>query len=266
MKIAILGCGPAGLLAAHAAALDGHHEINIFSRKVKTEFNGAIYMHRSIPGLTSEQPDDEIHVFKRGEARTYAQKVYGDPEHPVSWSRIEEGVQPIWYMQRAYDELWDNWEVDIRDRELGRFALGDLTYTYDLVVNTIPRNVFCMGSRHVFESQSIMIARMPQRKADEASVNVMIYNGTDVEPWYRFSDINGLPGYEFSHRSAPEALTLPYGAEVVHGYKPTYTNCTCWEHPRLMHLGRFGEWDKQVLSHHAFEKMQARLAEVPHVV
>jgi hypothetical protein len=33
--------------------------------------------------------------------------------------------------------------------------------------------------------------------------------------------------------------------------KPLETDCTCW--PKVVRAGRFGQWRKGVLTHHAYE-------------
>jgi len=50
-RIFILGCGPAGLFAAQAAAEMGCSAV-IISKLRRSEMYGAQYLHSEIPGLT----------------------------------------------------------------------------------------------------------------------------------------------------------------------------------------------------------------------
>src|SRR4051812_38354175 len=109
MKIAVLGCGPAGMMAAAGAveaALDYEGgDIAIFSRKRKSELFGAQYLHKPIPWAT---PPKEVTVDYRiiGEPADYKRKVYGNGWlGAVSPEDLQE-PHPGWDIRETYDNLW----------------------------------------------------------------------------------------------------------------------------------------------------------------
>src|SRR4051794_36471109 len=108
MDVAVLGCGPAGLLSAHAAILGGC-DVLVYSIKQKSPMNGAQYLHSPIPELTSQDPDAIIRYAKVGTRAGYATKVYGHPEAPCSWDKFEEGPRPAWSLSDSYEELWSRY-------------------------------------------------------------------------------------------------------------------------------------------------------------
>src|SRR3546814_7896241 len=55
VKVLILGCGPAGLIAAHAAKrMDA--DFIVMSKARKSFMNGAQYLHAPIPGVSLAEP------------------------------------------------------------------------------------------------------------------------------------------------------------------------------------------------------------------
>jgi len=57
MRIAVLGCGPAGLMSAHAAmvATESEADLAIFSTKRKSPLYGAQYLHQPIPFVSADR-------------------------------------------------------------------------------------------------------------------------------------------------------------------------------------------------------------------
>ena len=59
MKVAVLGCGPAGLFACHAAVRGGA-EVDVYSQKKRSEIGGAQYLHQHVPDVTGTEPEAMI--------------------------------------------------------------------------------------------------------------------------------------------------------------------------------------------------------------
>src|SRR5678809_864059 len=55
VRVLILGCGPSGLIAAHAAYNRGADFI-VVSKARKSFMNGAQYLHAPIPGVSIKEP------------------------------------------------------------------------------------------------------------------------------------------------------------------------------------------------------------------
>lgn len=103
-KALILGCGPAGLMAAHAAALR-NYDVVIVSKKRKSEMFGCQYLHQPIPLVSKGDPVD-VEYRLQGSIKDYRTKVYGDrPNVAVSPETLETDHK-AWNIREAYDSLW----------------------------------------------------------------------------------------------------------------------------------------------------------------
>ena len=250
MRVAILGCGPSGLLAAHAAEVAGAHEVDVFSIKEKSKIMGAQYIHAAIPAIPVPTPPGQTVKFvKVGTREGYAQKVYGDPNAPCSWD-LFEGEVPAWSMRDTYDALWDYWEPRIWEMRIGAATLSRITSRYDLTISTIPARGLCeLGATHKFLSASYKVLL---HAADPIPENTIVYNGDPAVKWYRSSRVFGEGSTEY-----------PAGIESIQplasGFKPLSTDCDC--HPEIIRAGRFGRWEKGVLVHDAFFHALAAMKE-----
>src|SRR5262245_8530223 len=141
-RVAILGCGPAGLFAAQAAAMHGLSPV-IISKKQKSMLYGAQYLHKPIPGLTDIDSASEITTIRRGVEKHYAERVCGDGTQPTSWRRVQREA-PCWNLQATYDVAWDKFAKDIVDFTLTNEDVVEFDRTFDLVISTVPRWAICM--------------------------------------------------------------------------------------------------------------------------
>jgi hypothetical protein len=252
-KVAVLGCGPAGLLAAHAAHERGA-EVHIFSLKKRSPIGGAQYIHYPIPGITQDEPDSQVVYVKQGTRAGYATKVYGDPHAPVSWDNYDEGSHPIWNMQRIYDQLWRRYEALVHPRPIDGQTLGGLLDRFRWVFSTIPKHAICLHQQHhAFQQQPVWIDHF-QPDAEGVNkfqaANRIIYSGDGSTDWYRSSFLFGWKSYEFAFEPT---MHKPFGDRFIKVEKPLYTDCDCWgDHPGLVLLGRYGRWEKTALAHEAF--------------
>jgi len=249
MSVAILGCGPAGLMAALATETITGKRPAIYSKKVKSTMPGAIYLHEPIPGLCHSEPDFQIYVLKDGNREGYAQKVYGDKYADCSWDDFDQGSLPAWDMGLAYEKLWTRYQGDIRDIELDNRAVGAVLNNYTFVFSSIPARLLCSGG-HSFEHKKIWITHGPQQDELQFGNNLMWYMGDITVPWYRYSQINDYQSWEFS---VEPVVKGPNHYETREGVKPISTNCDCWmSWQNFYRIGRFGQWTKGVLVHHAY--------------
>jgi len=234
--VAILGCGPSGLLAALAAeqaGLDPH----IYSRKVKSVLPGAMYMHEPITGLTAKEPDGEVNFRKIGNKEGYALKVYGRRDAPTSWAQFPEGKYQAWAMGAAYDRLWGMYGDAVRPWD--SLDSDAVLAPYDLVLSTIPAMAMCLHPAHNFRYQEVFISDTGYRELEEGDI---LYNGDPEDHWYRSSLI-------FGHGATESTIPMPNSFK---GRKPISTDCDC--RPEIKRIGRFGRWEKGVLVHHAYRQ------------
>lgn len=252
--VAILGCGPAGLLAAHAVGLAGR-PLSLHSRPVKSPLGGAQYLHSSVPMLTNTAPDFTITNRLRGTAEGYKFKVYGDdplktPRH-VSADAVVDGQEvPVWDLNVAYDTLWNANVQAINEADINPNWIDEHANEFELIISTVPRYLLCKGM-HQFPAQSVWIQPGAAPFIPEGEVH---YNGERSPAWYRASNINGSGGIEWS-TNGPK----PPVENLMRINKPLATNCDCY--PDIWKVGRFGEWRKGVLAHDAFWNLLLPLKE-----
>jgi hypothetical protein len=259
MKVAILGCGPAGLIAAHSAATVGH-DVVIYSRKRRSITFGAMYLHAPIPDISPDNPEMMIDVNKVGTRWGYAESVYGDPNAEVSWDKFTIGPTPGWDLKSAYSKLWRQYNKLIVDVQVTPESVEGIKA--DMVFSAIPARSICLDWQHRFDAVNIVVLHGPTTVEE----NIMVYNGVDLvgmPAWYRYSRIRGYQSWEFSEDHAPTNIStsvLAEGVRVSKGIKPLRTTCTC--HPNVVRIGRFGKWDRHAFTHHGYEEVRSALQQV----
>jgi hypothetical protein len=247
-NVAVLGCGPAGLVAAHAATLYGAN-VEIFSKARKSHMFGAQYLHERIPDVPTGKPI-QIEYKLDGDMEIYKQKIYGTEYTGTVSPADYEGDHIAYDIRSSYDNLWDRYSHKIEDTNVSPAWLMELIEDhgdeYCAIFCTIPWPQMCIH-HHIFNSQEVWA----MGDSDTQSVPVEVPEGSVVcsgrheTEWYRASNIFGYKTVEWPWRVHPP---LPGVAKVN---KPIDNNCTCW--PTVTRLGRFGQWRKGVLVHHAFQ-------------
>lgn len=255
MRVAILGCGPSGLIAAAGVESAGHEPV-IFSRHRKSELFGAQYLHAPIPGIPAEQVDIDYRLV--GSAENYRRKVYGDRDIEVSPEYLSHPHKG-WDIRATYDALWERFNGCIRDTFLNPFSTADISRKYDVVLSTVPRPILCDNGAHGFTSKAVRaMGDAPERGQavpfSHCPPNTILCNGDLRVPYYRISNIFGFRTVEWP-LSSPPADGL--GARVV---KPIQHNCDCWDGANVQFLGRYGKWQKGVLSHNSFVEARKAVA------
>lgn len=251
--VAILGCGPAGLMAAHGIKTAGGNPV-IISRMEKSELPGAQYLHAPIPRYCEwTKPDGVIRTLRRGTAEGYAQKVYGDPAAPTSWAVAPE-EQPAWDLRRTYDRLWDDYEDLITPHEIEQDEIEEFTRVFPLVISTIPGFIICQeptegngrgGHRFDWEPMYVVDWAPP-----ELEDNTVLYSGDPAHDWYRSSKVFGHVSTEATQYCFNDGNGSENVLPIKRGQKVKGTNCDC--RPEVKRAGRYGAWRKGYLTHHAF--------------
>jgi len=252
MKTLVLGCGPAGLLAALAIKIKTGKTPLIISKYRRSEMFGTQYLHKEIPYLTSTAGTEPINIKYDlwGSSDDYRTKVYGAGARYVVSPETFPDAHPAWDIRLAYTELWNMFERNIVDMDLSLYevnGLSSIVAPYDLVVNTVPRPTLCWQG-HTFAAQEVLaVGDAPERGVRcpvRVEHNTVVCNGEPEPAWYRASNVFGYASVEYPANSHP-----PFpGLSLVR--KPLDHNCDCW--PNWMHVGRFGAWKKGVLSHEAY--------------
>lgn len=253
--VAILGCGPAGLFAAHAVATHGDTPI-IFSKNRKSFMRGAQYLHSPIPGLSTEP--FKIDYRLEGSIEGYRQKVYGDMEDVQVSPESLTGVADAWDIREAYDKAWELYSDRIVDMELSdQSTLWQIAGRYEDVISSVSAKVLCSNpSVHQFRSQQVWVTDFVKRLgmfADPEADNLVVCSGHEDDWWYRASRIHGWENTEFPIDIDVTKLRLKDTGEssgIWKVEKPVDTTCDCWKN--IERVGRYGMWKKGVLSHEAY--------------
>lgn len=248
MKVAILGCGPTGLIAAKAARNLGA-DIAIFSKNRKSELFGAQYLHERIPSVDPGEPVI-VNYTLQGTSEGYRRKVYGDLWSKETSADLYEGAAIAYDIRRAYDLLWSEFAPAINDFTVGPDSIGRLSDEFDLIISTVPADAICKGN-HTFASQSVWaMGDAPERGQSvpfaQAADNTVICNGEPEPSWYRLSNIFGYKTVEWPQigRKPP----LPVGPVR----KPLFNTCNCWAGRNIFRTGRYGQWAKGILAHETY--------------
>lgn len=263
MRTYILGCGPAGLAAAHAAAEAGE-DVYVLSKKRKSYMFGAQYLHAPIPGISSGNPVIVKYTL-RGTTEDYRRKVYGERYDGTVSPEDLPTYHDAWDLRSAYDQMWDKYNSVIQDCQINARWMSIFMNSGGpkRVISSVPAPLLCQKpTEHQFSHIRIWAAgeapeigkkfpRNPETKLLEISgiplqESSVICNAEKDPFWYRASLIFGRGTVEWPF---DPGFFLPEedGALVR---KPINTTCDCW--PQVLRVGRYGTWRKGVLVHHAY--------------
>lgn len=261
MHVAVLGCGPSGLLAAHAARQAGA-TVCVFSRQEKSKIYGAQFLHAAIPGVPLPDPVFVKWNHERNDAGDYVPEDYLRKVYGAAWdgrvnSEMFNSGQPGWDLRAAYEWLWEENEGrgGVIHYEYAAPTLAGIIGGHEMVFNTLPRETLCLEpQKHAFVSTKIWaigdnhLHTAPYRPP----LNTIIYNGNPTPAWYRASNIYGHCTMEW-----PGSGPRPPVQGVVPVAKPVSTTCTCW--PNVRHVGRYGAWKSGFLLHHVYDEVKKAL-------
>jgi len=236
MNIAVLGAGPAGLIAAHACRSLGH-DVAILSKKHPSPVGGAMYLHKPIPNTPMELGPDGAVLYRRlGLKEYYALKVYGDLMAPVSWDSMPADNEPVdaWDLVRWYGYLWDMYEDLIQPAVLGPLSPLHLVGEYDYVINAVPLKA-------LFPNWNYRSVEVYVTPATGIGQNSIIYDGQPHAPGCRYSCLFGKAWWESGAPMSPDSIRITKPVSVAIPSQMQFGEAD-W-----LNVGRFGKWDKNVL-------------------
>jgi hypothetical protein len=254
------------MFAAHAFA-DAGWDVAIFSIKRQSHMFGAQYLHAPIPGLPEVKRRISYELI--GTPAEYRQKVYGaqlKAGEEVS-PNLLVGEHDAWDIRAAYDEAYARYESRITptDRINGlwyatQFHHREAPKEWGVVVSTIPAPDLCGNSEHQFYSMRVWGAGDAPEQGKLAPLSCapdkVICNGSNDRAWYRLANVFDHTTVEWPFERRPPISGI---AEII---KPLRNNCRCHQvidggkrtsRVPLHRMGRYGLWQKGVLSHHAYE-------------
>lgn len=286
MKVAILGCGPTGLLAAHACAINGA-QFDIFSKKRKSFLFGSQYLHTHIPEIVFEGEGEPIKYVNIGTPEEYRRKAHGDRWDGV----IEEGAFETdhigWDIRQAYERLWRSYADRITHYEIkppvpaneGQellFSREDLPgenpnywqtledlklWEYDLVISTVPRKIWAVPGEEFTFSMAWVAGDAPEHGKfvpfGLTEDNMILCDGTNEVEYTRLSKVFGYTTVEWPYNP----LHKPYEGATALIRPLAYQPSKDYENPAnsFLHIGRYGKWEKGVVASDAFQEVMDRL-------
>lgn len=279
MKVAILGCGPTGLLAAHACWMSGV-DFDIFSKKRKSFLFGSQYLHTPIPRIVEEYEGEDIEYVNIGTPEEYRRKAHGDRWDGVIEDGAFETSHRGWDIRQAYERLWRRYANKITQYEIKPpvpthegyellFSREDLPplnpnysrtvedlrlFEYDLVISSVPRKIWAITGEEFTFSMAWVAGDAPEHGKfvpfDLPRDNQILLDGTDEVEYTRLSKVFGYTSVEWPYK----ALCKPYegASQLIRplAYVPgPYENMA----NQFLHVGRYGQWEKGVVASDAFE-------------
>lgn len=254
--IAILGCGPAGLIAAHTLREAGVEptEIDIISTaKVESVIGGAQFLHEPIFG--DSEPEGELGIVHLGDGAGYAEKVYGDAATETSWQDHEQTVV-AWGLRTTYRRLWSEWSDRIQIETVDGHVVQSIREDYTAVISTIPAEATCRNVAHSFPVSKALLVPLPLKLWID---NIVVYSGRLEDRWHRVSNIFGHGWAEYKpDAAAHEWDEIPHNA--IQSVKPMGSDCDCLTSSGIARAGRFGTWDRKVLLHDVVSQVKEQMA------
>jgi hypothetical protein len=246
--IGIIGCGPAGLLAAHAAVQAGYEPTLFAPGATPSPPAPGVFLHMAIPELADPaRPDDNVTFRKLGRESVYARKVYGCVT-ATSWRKFTNGSYPAWALDPLYRQLWQLYGDLVQPGIVKGDDIKDFLESYRLTINTAPLERLCIGGHGFPRRRTWYVADAP----NWVRHNEMVYNGLEENTWFRAS--------KFFGRKLTEFAVEPSNGSGAQGMKVQPTDCDC--HPGMLRVGRWGTWQPGVLLHHAYLEARHALHEL----
>jgi hypothetical protein len=174
----------------------------------------------------------------------YREKVYGRQWDGVVSPEDFIGKHPAYDIRQAYDWLWETYGPFVREYDVSPQGLKQTLESLKphIVVSTVPAPLLCAEGHH-FAAQTIWSTDMA---IQHTPPNTVVCNGSWEYGWYRASTIQGYSNTEWPENRKPPITPL-WGVT-----KPLKTTCDCF--PNVHRMGRYGKWQKGVLSHHAYSE------------
>lgn len=272
MNVAILGCGPTGLIAAHACALRdvGY---TIFSKRRKSFLFGSQYLHEPIPGIVEEPEGVWVKYINVGSPEEYRRKTHGKFWDGIAAPEDFETEHRAWNIREAYDRLWQKYGRYVENYEFKSAHETECELelrNYDLVISTVPRTIWKIPGEEYVYSTGWAIGDAPEHGLFvpyDVEDNRIICDGSDLALYNRLSKVFGYTTVEWPAMASEEDInaSLPPELEVSKLLKPLrYQPNPHTPNPTddWLHVGRYGAWQKGVVVTDAWHSVMSKIDEL----
>jgi hypothetical protein len=254
--VCILGTGPDGLLAVHAADMAGV-KFTLYGSRTSTEILGAQYLREPIPGMTLETALIEHNLD--GDLEDYWHKAFGIESNDPLWfnganvyAEDEAGnlhyswTEYAWNLRECYERLWTAYKYEIENvgTWTGRIHpespfVAETLKPFDLVINTWPQPKWA-GPEDVFEQRTLWRMTGTEAPIQLKADNTIIYDATKDVGLSRMAKVFGHSTIEWPGGHKPPIDNLA-SVEVPISLKQGKSG---YPGLNLVHLGSLAAWDR----------------------
>lgn len=273
MKVFVLGAGPDGLLAAHAAAMSGHEVSILASSSDKEVIIGNPVLTSPIPQVAEGDPL-KILLMRDGHAESIRRKanVSGafvlsprDQDYHKGYS--ERGLLRAWSLRDAYNKLWEKFSpyLGLNEHMNADFVSSLVESDADVVISSLSAQLLCREPSHSFlydeilraDAEHFVRATLSHRIPAEYDGIFSLNDEKDVS-WFGASLINGNSDLRWPKSANP--CYVPRNEQQVVKY-PAITTCDCF--PMVVKVGQKGRWQSRgFLVDRVFSDMLSMLEDI----
>lgn len=259
-RVLIVGSGPAAAYAVLAArAADAN--VRIMSNAApNTDQAGAFFLHW-LPEQLGATPEP-VEISSTGTRFGYLTKQWGNAYSDIPTSFPTERRTEMWYNSNALKQVWATEHVQVcgqmPDHKLATY--GD---AFDWVFHTFPST---------WSGRTRSVVKFPVLSTPSlglAGTLKVVYNGDMHWAHTRTTVAWGRTSVEFPRDVSEEVLAGteavfvgPVKRAMLRDIHPATLPVEQdeWLAPNVVPVGRFAQWDRHALSHHAYERVYNLLA------